>query len=800
MSIMDTVFPAKVKFDGIKIDMHKGEDISPVLCQDQYVEFRLKERIPKKKHTMILNVPAGFDIETTGTDKGAFMYKWQMVFGEYLISGRTWDEWCYLMEAIQRAYKFRIETIGRGRKQHKVVHTFILWIANQGYEFQFMYRRKWNGGHIVGVDDRTGAMDVFADRMRSPLKTMLTFDGSETGIITVYDALKFSHSLGQLAKDYGLTKKAKKTLPDGTVVSDLDYTIKRVVATKLNFEEESYCDADVAILYEWAHYYLEAYVRQNHIAPMTSTGIIRYAVTESYDAWMEGRNTRAEYEHTFSLHPEFTEYMRVIEHLYRGGFTYANRSKAGKVLTDVQGMDYTSSYPACMLQESYPCTEFAHRNISTEEELSRYEGKAWYADFEFTDIIITKGISVELAFKLHEWEGSASKLRSKTGAVIDNGKIAYAHHMTVTLNEHDFDTYKRFYKWENVKISKFMVADKAPLPEWFTRVISHYYKLKAQLKASGKAGTPEYSLSKGVVNGLYGLSVQRVVFSKETLTDEGWSHSKLHFKNVAEQQEMHDIYEDTIGRSKKSMKISGGMPKVVLSPYYGVWCTSAARNRILSIIDAIGCDDFVYCDTDSVYYENAEKHQQLFDDWNAHIHAWNDENLIDEEFHTIGDFDPVELEDGSGILRYNFITLGAKRYLKFTEDMLHATVAGLPRGAFHRHAKEALFPGKHPDDITVEDNRAMIRWMVEHFQNGLKIASTEAMKNAHRYIDEHVEDTITDPEGNTETMSEESCIQIYPIEFTLKIDPQYEEIMGQSVEEFLLMKCYKQIREEDERF
>lgn len=786
MSIINTVLPAKVKFAGQKIDMHKGEDITPVLNQTGYKEIRVKERMVTKNHTYILNIPAGFDIETTGTDKGAFMYKWQMTFGEYLISGRTWDEWMYLMEEIQKAYKFCTEKVKMKKSTHTNVHTFILWIANQGYEYQFLCRKQWNGANIVCMDTKSETCDVFADGMRRPLKTMLSFLGDEVGAITVFDALKFSASLGSLASDYCLSSKKKTTLPDGTVVSDLDYSIPRNSMTPLNAEEEEYCDCDVTILYEWAHFYLNAYLEQNGIAPMTSTAIIRSAVVENYDATVKGLYN---FNNTLNLHPDFSEYVRVMENLYRGGFTYANRAKVGKEIEDVVGKDFTSSYPAVMLQEKFPSTPFKMEKVTKEDELDKYKGKAWYADFHFKNIIITNGVSVEPAFKMREWQGSASKTAMKTGCVIDNGKIAYAKEMTVTLCEYDWDTYKKFYTWDDVEISDFMCAEKDYLPSWFTDIIKHYYKDKAKLKAEGNDGTIQYALAKAVVNGLYGLTVQKVHFDKVSFKDGEWMCKRLNYKHREDRIEMQEIYERTIGRDVNSMKKNGGRPKVVLSPYWGVWCTAIARNRILNAIDALG-DDFVYCDTDSVYYEHEEEHEDFFDNWNNDVYDWNDAFLVEHEFHTLGNFDPVELDKKCKKFKYKFKTLGAKRYIKYTDEFLHATIAGLPHGSLQRRAK----------NVVGEDPKKQVEWMVNAFEDGMEIAADEAMKNAHKYIDEAVDDVVTDVDGNSEIMHEDSCIMIYPIEFTMKLDRDYKKIVGMTPKEIMLYAGYSRIMKDGERF
>lgn len=792
MSILQTIFPQKVKFAGTKIDVHAGESIDPVLHQ-KIQFYHIRERMWTNKHTEIADIEAGFDIETTTTDKGAFMYKWQMVFGEYLLTGRTWDEWCAVMEEIQKAYNLGTEIKGKSKKKRTITRTFILWIANSGYEFQFYCRRKWNGAYLV-QEQKDGTSDVFADGMRKPLKVMLSFTGTEDNpAITVYDALKFSTSLDQLAKDYCLTEKRKIKMPDGSVISDLDYHVQRNSQTPLTTTEDEYCNADVMILYEWAHYYNAAYLRQNGIAPMTSTGIIRHAVNESFDSVA----TRADYNAVLSLHPSMAEYYHIMQHLYRGGFTYANRAKAGKVLHDVVGKDFTSSYPAIMLQSNeFPVTPFVARKIASVEALEALEGLAWYADFEFTDLVQTRGISVENAYKLHEWKSSAAQCKHDTGAVFDNGKIAYAKKMTVTLTKQDFETYKRFYKWSFVKVSHVMTAEEGPLPDWFTRVVKFYYKKKAQLKLTDKKSVM-YALSKMVVNGLYGLTVQKIHFDEVHFDpDTAWRSDHLHFRVQEDQERMEALYERAIGRDKYTMSRNDGKPKIVLSPYFGIYITALARKRIMDAIYELtsehGAGDFVYCDTDSAYYQNAEAHAAYFDAWNSYIHAANNRDLIEPEFETLGDFDPVELDehDAPDVYTYDFKTLGAKRYVKFLGDRMHTTVAGLPHGALRRRA--AIEVG--------DDPAAQVVWVVNHFEDGLHIAAEEAIKNAHTYIDSPVDDLVTDPDGRSEYMHEESCIIIYPIDFTISVSPDYKEIMGMSVEEFVLLRCYEEIQKQKERF
>lgn len=785
MKIMDISYPKKVKFQGTKINVNAGEDLSPAL--NQHFEWHvIKPRFKEYQTTLVCSAECGFDIETTTVDGGAYMYKWQLVFGEYLISGRKWEEFFTTMQAIETAYNFGVSTIKVNGKEKKVASTLIMWIANQGYEFQFFCRRKWMGNNIIQLNNE-GFSDVFADSMRKPIKTVLSFAGKVgTGAIVAMDALKFSTSLAQLAKDYCLTTKKKTVLADGTVVSDLDYSVIRNSLTPLTADEEEYCDSDVEILYEWAHYYYEAYVKQCDFMPMTSTGIIRKAVQQEYD---EKTNSK-DWEHTFSLHPEFTEYIRVMNHLYRGGFTYASRAKAGHVIEKVRGMDFTSSYPAVLLQEKFPMSEFKYKRIDKIDQLKDWikknPNKCWYADFYFISIIKTTDVAVENMSKLHEWTGNPAKLRKETGCVIDNGKIAFADRMTVTLCDKDFETYERYYEWDDVVITDFMYADYGYLPEWFTCIIKHYYKMKDYLKNNGMKGTTEYALSKAIVNGLYGLTVEKIHFDKIVLSAGEWDNYKKSYKSPEQAAEMMEIYEKAIGREKKTKKLNGGIPKAVLSPYWGVWCTAIARNRILQAISELG-NDFVYCDTDSVYMEHYDNHKAWFDRWNDSVHTWNDNNLIDKEFHTLGDFDPVELDENEApdVFEYNFKSMGAKRYIKWSGDAIHVTVAGLPHGSMRKRAANEV--GK--------DRAEQVKWIVDNFDDGLTIAAEEALKNAHKYIDEPIDALVEDKDGRKEYMHEESSMLIYPIEFTMKLDKEFKKIMGRSVQEFTLMLTYQRLAE-----
>ena len=209
MSILNMMYPNKQAMPAIIVETENGDDWSAVL-QQKFDEVQLREWGVTKKHTLLLCAPMGLDIETTTTttntdEKAAFMYHWQLSFGDYQITGRKWDTLFEILEAIEEAYSLGSWKVGKGKRTTHWERTVICWIANAGYEFQFMCRRKWHNKSIV--KDGT-----FASSMRNPLKTVLGFSKTSTKGITVYDALQFSTSLKQLAKDYCVTQKASVSL------------------------------------------------------------------------------------------------------------------------------------------------------------------------------------------------------------------------------------------------------------------------------------------------------------------------------------------------------------------------------------------------------------------------------------------------------------------------------------------------------------------------------------------------------------------------------------------------------------
>ena len=699
----------------------------------------------------------------------AYMYIWQFTFMDMVVYGRTWDEWLFVLNTIQNRYPelgTTTKTIGKyGKKKCSVRKRVIMWIANAGFEFQFICKLNYNNNPIVN--------DVFADGNRTPLNVGISTNNNPDAF-TIHDALRVgSPSLKNLAKDYCVTQK---------MVGDLDYDVLRNSQTTLTDSEMGYCRNDVVILNEWARFYLDCYVKGNKFAPMTQTGIPRQAVKEQFIA------TGYDSDELRSLFPPTVgQYLEVRGYLYRGGRVGSNPEETGKIQYDVFSRDFTSSYPACILQCMFPMKPFkpdkTKVGCTNTDEFNEYvdglnHKVCWYAKIRFKNVIATTAHSVESISKLIEYgENNCNKLKTRKQCVIveDNGKVRACQTMTVMLTDLDYDVYRRFYRWDEIEVLEMMISEYDYLPEYITSVVKHFYKRKAELKRQGLDGTVEYVQAKQIVNAIYGMMCQKINLDNFGFDpNNGWTHTK-----VTTPTDMQLVYMQAVGLGQFAYDKSGKhktRPKYLMSPYHGVWVCAWARHRLYDAIWECG-SDCLYTDTDSIYFVNGEKHFKWFDEWNEKIENMN-RQLFGADFDSLGDlgtFDPVVIkgtdDKGNKIKseKFTFKTLGAKRYLKYDEyGNVEQTVAGLPKKALQNKIKS-----EHPEFTKMEIAEEMMR----EFKDGMIMEIGLSDKKTTRYNDEPHSSTVTDPEGHTEVMHSESSVAIYEIPFKLKVEDWYKALI-----------------------
>lgn len=402
-----------------------------------------------------LDIPMSFDIETNTIqeDKKSFMYIWQFGLCNNVIIGSNWFEFIHLLDLLRQTIK--------PRKNQRI----ICFIANLGYEFQFM--RKW-----------LNITDSFLKEQRKPCYI------EHDNWLVFQDALLMTNSnLARLAKDYTNTQKC---------VGDLDYNIIHSFDT-LTDTELTYCDNDVLILTEWATYYYDTYIKEGY-KPLTITGVLEKAIKQAYE------QSGCSIENTKPVNEQ--EYNFIMSWVYRGGYTHANELYVGVYFNNplkdnIFSFDFTSSYPSIMtLQKCFPTIWQPVNNPTINKMIMLGKDYCTCATYTFYDLKATTNQTIE----------SKHKCLELVNPIFDNGRIRSGSKCTVALTNLDLDSYLDFYTWSKCEVVNAQYSERKYLEAYLVKEMLEKYVAKDVLK---KLGQP-YAKEKALCNSAYGLTVKRL--------------------------------------------------------------------------------------------------------------------------------------------------------------------------------------------------------------------------------------------------------------------------------------------------
>lgn len=587
--------------------------------------FRLAapHKFIKDKRKKYLRVGAGFDIETTRIDKYAFMYVWQVSYGDDVLIGRTWFAFDLFMHRLQHF----LDCINA---------RLILWVANLGHEFAFIGRRyTWT--------------KVFARESHQPLV-------AQTGRVEFRECLSISGmgGLANLAKNYTTTQKA---------VGDLDYTKLRNSCTPIDTEKElKYIVNDVKILSEWGEYIFKEYSDKRRQIPMTATGIVRNMIKK---AAYETGHIQDIKEAVKAMYPNVDTYNFIMKFLFRGGYTHASAWWCMVVWDNVIGADETSAYPSVMLKGYYPKCEFYPFTPTTDgvhitDQKLQTECVWFIAKFY--------GIRKKT---MHTIE-SEHKIMNYQKAIFDNGRLQRAEMVRVALTEIDYKIYEMFYEWDKIEIEQAYHAIRGPLPEYVLKPLREAYKTKARIKKECKEKginpdtIPEYRNAKATINSYYGCMVQRLNFNE-------WVYSPV----------SGEWHQEASRKAFRQM-IANALLVPYWGIYVTAHARYAVCSTIAELDPDMCSTNVLYCDTDSIYMDDTPRNREIIARYNARMEEMNES--LPPEFIDIGCFDWIGGTDENGDpVRYKFKTLGAKRYLKLHDGVAEITVAGMRKGTLEKN-------------------------------------------------------------------------------------------------------------------
>lgn len=589
----------------------------------------------------------------------------------------------------------------------------VIYVHNLPYEFQW-------------IKDRFDWSDIFAREKRKPMKAV-TSDGFEFRCSYILSGA----GLAQTAKDL-VKYKTKK------MVGDLDYDLVRSPKTPLNKKEVGYCIQDIVCVMNYIQEEMEAVDNNIGKIPMTKTGKVRRYCREKC---LADKN----YKHLMrELTLLGTEEYDMLKRAFTAGFTHANYRNAGEVFTDVTSKDFTSSYPAVMVCERHPMSRGEWVKIKSANSI-RTLIKDYYLIFnvEFTNIREKEGVPDHYI--------SHSKCFACDNVKADNGRIISADRIQTTINSDDWLIINKAYDYDDVKIGRCLRYRLGYLPRVFVQCVLDFYKGKTTLK-DVEGMEAEYQLKKGMLNSCFGMSVTDIINPEVTFEDD-WDE-----QSVNEEKAIEDY-----NKSKQ---------RFLFYPW-GISICSKARRNLWSGILELG-DDYIYSDTDSVKYINAQNHQAYFSSYNLRVEEKMKKacevlklNFEDTRPKTVkGKEKPLGVWDDDGeYLRFK--TLGAKRYLVETQEhKIKSTIAGANKN------DTAKFIASQEDPFAF-------------FTDKMTIDKEHSGRLIHGYIDEPFEFELTDYLGNHYSGRELSAVHMEKSEYNLTLTPIYSFLLGFTKNEIL---------------
>lgn len=666
----------------------------------------------------------GFDIETTtfnnGYDINAYMYIWQLGVGHKLpvgsteaeenfaFYGNTWEEFRDTLTLLDNFIKKQNEHLQamtkRSKKTFKEAQA-LCFIHNISFEWQFLRKE-------------IKVKDVFLKDTRQPLY----FNYNN---IKFLDSLQITHmSLAKLAKRYTKTQK---------MVGDIDYTLPRNTTDgkHLTEKEMKYCENDVIILCEYAQYYFDTYLAKNELI-YTETSIVRHKLKEAFKAQssISLKDIALMFPHSFN------EYKVIMEYLFQGGWVKSAVDVFGKVLTNINCYDITSSYPAQIAHRYFPMSNFHKITVTTKAQLNHYlETYCCILDVTLENVKKTS---------IHSIISSSKVINKDTGrVVVDNGRIAECDKLRMMFTELDWEIFNKFYDYDKckIKLNILQIAQRGKLPDYVISTMLDAYEKKEALKLQGK----DYYNEKAFVNMFYGCFVTRI-------------HQYNYEYKFNEDKQDWEILK-TENDYVKAVRGS------ILSPYWGIYATSWARWQELS-----ACWEnrqyVVYGDTDSLkgynmpsdYFEKynaiqVEKNKKLAEKYNK------DYNLIKE----------LGCWDREKSYKY-FKTLGCKRYIGYNEDnQLSVTIAGIPKGTLEKTARIKV--GNKGECTETDALKVMTLLKDKQTFKNCKLTA--------KYNDDITTDII-----NNEEMTSKSSIALVNVDYTLTISDEYKQYIHQALERY----------------
>lgn len=433
-------------------------------------------------------------------------------------------------------------------------------------------------------------------------------------------------------------------------VGEIDYSAIRYQDTELTATDWIYMFSDVASQYDGVYEYLNmnGYTFCAD-APFTSTGFVRAECRKSARAchgWHE------EFKKSALSLPQY----RLCRQAFMGGLTIASYKYAGVTITSdkLRHKDFTSSYPARQMLDYMPMGKpMEYGQVKTEDELEYLMGR-YCCVFMLTmyNVHIKEGITAP-------YIPSSKCIGVEPKEILKlNGKVVYAPQLSIAITDIDFKWIRKQYKADSYKITNMIVFERGAMPDWLKDKIMEYFRNKCTLK---HIDPTLYAKSKNLLNGIYGNTATAILRDQYKINSDDGIIKRI-------------IEEDADEADQKRLDKYYRSYNNYLEYPWALFTTSFARDALMTTIEAVGYDNFIYCDTDSVFYIETEENKKKMEEYTEFCkqRAIEAGAFVGDNYLGM----PTDEPELSQIR-----TLHAKCYAMVEEGELKVVIAGIPKSA-----------------------------------------------------------------------------------------------------------------------
>lgn len=515
---------------------------------------------PLQRNHKVINYATDFitlDTETSHSDiNTSWVYQWAIKMKNIYIYGRRPSELIEFLKRVAEHYEL------------KANKKMIIFIHNASYDLQYLKH------YIREYDPETNFLAIDAH-------SILICDCLGFRILCSYKLTNLS--LAALSKNYATTYDK--------AVGEINYSLLRFQDQELSDSDWYYMFSDVAAQYDGIKGYLKSMgYKYAFQAPFTSTGFVR---TECRRASKTDEHWREE----FKKGALDLEMYNLCRWGFMGGVTISSFLHSGETIRSdkLRHKDFTSSYPARQMLDYMPVGAPSWYGEIKETEEFEYLLEEYCCVFELTlyNVHIRKGITAPCI--------PSSKCVGLHAPVRLNGKICSADTLTIAITEIDYKWIKKQYTWDDMKVSKMLIFERGTMPDWLKTEIMRYFSNKCLLKNKDPL---LYSKSKALLNCIYGMTATSII-REEFETDENF---------IIVPKEYEDQEEALADQENRLHKYYSSYNSFM--PYqYSLYTTAWARDALFTMIECVGYENFLYCDTDSVFYIETPENKKAMEEY-----------------------------------------------------------------------------------------------------------------------------------------------------------------------------------------